>query len=66
MTSGDLKVLDLKAEIVPIQLRCAWNDKLLHSMPPGRDIELILNTAFTASIDRAKSLGIWILGTARK
>ncbi len=46
MTSGDLKVLDLKAEIVPIQLRSAWNDNMLHRLPPDRDIELILNTAY--------------------
>lgn len=70
MTSGDLKVLDLMAEIVPIQLRCAWNDNLLHHLPPGRDIELILNTAygwygadlsFLETVPRLKS--VQIVGT---
>jgi hypothetical protein len=70
MTSRDLKVLDLKAGIVPIQLRCAWNDSLLHHLPSGRDIELILNTSygwygadlsFLETVPRLKS--VQIVGT---
>lgn len=70
MTSSDLKVLDLKAEIVPIQLCSAWNDNLLYHLPPGRDIELILNTSygwygadlsFLETVPRLKS--VQIVGT---
>lgn len=67
---SSLKVLDLKADIVPIQLRSAWNDSLLHHLPPGRDIELILNTSygwygddlsFLETVPRLKS--VQIVGT---
>ncbi len=70
MTSSDLKILDLKSDIVPVQLRCAWNENLLHYLPPGRDIELILNTSygwygadlsFLETVPRLKS--VQIVGT---